>query len=119
MATILIVEDEVRIATFIAKGLQKTGYLTHVAADGYQALEVASKEAFDLVLLDLGLPGLGGWAVLRELRTEFPELPIIIVTARSGLEERHQSVTLGANDFIAKPFRFKDLLTCIESYVGR
>lgn len=117
VATILIAEDEPRIATFIDKGLQKAGYLTYVAVDGNQALALALAVKFDLILLDIGLPDVDGWSVLSQLRIHSPQLPVIVITALDGVEERRQSQVLGANEFISKPFRFNTLLTCIGRYV--
>lgn len=115
MATILIAEDEARIATFIAKGLHKAGYTTNIATDGHQALALATQ--CDLILLDIGLPNVDGWAVLKKLRAQSSQPPIIVVTALDNIEERRRSLALGANDFISKPFRFNRLLTCIRRYV--
>ena len=116
MATILIAEDEARIADFIAKGLRKAGYEISIAADGNSALELSLSGRFDMMLLDIGLPGRDGWSVLRELRAS-SQLPVIVVTAFDGPEERHQSIALGANDFVSKPFKFQNLLNCIRRYL--
>jgi two-component system, OmpR family, copper resistance phosphate regulon response regulator CusR len=109
MNRILIAEDETRLAAFIAKGLQKSGFKTAIAEDGQQAVEMAKREEYELLLLDLGLPLKDGWAVLKELRQMGKKLPIIIVTAT---DERNRTVALasGANDYLTKPFRFNDLL---------
>ncbi|MEM9949611.1 MAG: response regulator [Cyanobacteria bacterium P01_D01_bin.36] len=114
MATILIAEDEPRIAMFMSKGLKKAGYQTHVVGDGTQALALSLSGKFDLVLLDVGLSGLDGWSVLSELRASSAQLPVIIITALYGLEERDHSLALGADGFISKPFRFNHLLKCIR-----
>lgn len=116
MATILIAEDEARIADFIAKGLGKAGHETSIAADGNSALEMSLSGKFDVMLLDIGLPGRDGWSVLRELRT-VSQLPVIVVTAFDDPEERTKSMALGANDFISKPFKFQNLLSCIRRYL--
>ena len=117
VATILIAEDEARIAAFLTKGLEKAGYLTHVVNDGSQALSLALAMQFDLILLDVGLPSTDGWAVLKELRGRSKQPPIIVLTALNGLENRQHSLELGANEFVSKPFRFNQLLTCIRHYI--
>ncbi|AFY44325.1 response regulator transcription factor [Nostoc sp. PCC 7107] len=117
MNKILIAEDEVRIATFIEKGLRKNGFLTAVASDGKQALQMASNKEFTLLLLDLGLPIKDGWSVLQELRSQDKVLPIILLTAMN--DERHCTIAfnLGANAYVNKPFRFSDLLEKINLYL--
>jgi two-component system, OmpR family, copper resistance phosphate regulon response regulator CusR len=109
---ILIVEDEPRIAAFLEKGLQKNGYHTTIARDGEEATQIIHQRYFDLVLLDLDLPIKDGWAVLRDLRQmPQPDRPIVIVlTARADDGDRHNSLQLGAKDYVTKPFRFNDLL---------
>ncbi|MEL6135813.1 MAG: response regulator [Cyanobacteria bacterium J06626_23] len=118
MANILIAEDEVQIAAFIAKGLQKAGYQTQIATDGNVALALALSNRFDLILLDLGLPGLDGWSVLYEIRTLSPQPPVIIVTAVNGIEEETQSLNMGAAALITKPFRFSELLANVRRYLS-
>ncbi|MEM9976732.1 MAG: response regulator [Cyanobacteria bacterium P01_D01_bin.2] len=117
MTTILIAEDEPRIAMFMSKGLKKEGYQTYVVDDGTQALALSLSGKFDLILLDVGLSGLDGWSVLSELRSSSSQPPVIIITALYGIEERDHSLSLGANGFISKPFRFNHLLKCIRRYV--
>ncbi|NET32942.1 MAG: response regulator transcription factor [Cyanothece sp. SIO1E1] len=117
MATILIAEDELNIAAFVNKGLQRAGYHTQIATDGQTALAMALSEPFDLVLLDLGLPVIDGWSVLAKIRTQSNQPPIIIVTALDGIEERHQSLSLGAADYITKPFRFSQLLASVRRHL--
>ncbi len=117
MATILIVEDEPQIVAFLSKGLRRAGYQIQVAADGAQALSLVTSGEFDLILLDLGLPGLDGKSVLSATRSQGIQTPVIVVTARAGDDEREQSLSLGANDYITKPFRFSDLLNCVRSYL--
>ena len=114
MSQILIVEDETRLAAFLQKGLQKKGYLTSVAEDGEQAIEIASNKQFDLMVLDLGLPIKDGFTVLRELRSKGKKFPIIVVTARSDDQDKAKAIYYGADDYLRKPFRFKDLLSLVE-----
>ena len=115
MFQILIAEDEVRIASFIEKGLRKHGYSTVVAKDGVEAIAMLNQGSFDLLLLDLGLPGKDGWAVLHELRTQMSsDLPVIIVTAHDDAENRVKSPQFGVKAHILKPFKFSDLLKRIR-----
>ncbi|MCM6763674.1 response regulator transcription factor [Rathayibacter sp. ZW T2_19] len=114
MSTILIAEDEERIAAFVEKGLRAAGYTTTRAARGDDALSYLRGTPFDLVLLDVGLPGLDGFAVLRALRAEGPTLPVIMLTARSSVTDTVEGLDLGANDYLAKPFRFDELLARIR-----
>lgn len=110
MNRILIAEDESRIASFIEKGLRKNGFATAVAEDGNQAVSMAQTGDFDLLLLDIGLPGRDGWAVLKSLRSEGKQLPIIIVSARDEIKDQVTGLVGGANDYVTKPFQFRDLL---------
>jgi two-component system, OmpR family, copper resistance phosphate regulon response regulator CusR len=119
MSQILIVEDEVRIAAFIEKGLQKHGYATAVAKDGVEAIKMLRECTFNLLLLDLGLPGKDGWAVLQELRTQIsPDLEVIIVTARDEAADRMRGSQFGVKEHIIKPFKFSDLLERVTSQLN-
>jgi DNA-binding response OmpR family regulator len=115
VSRILVVEDEPGIASFIAKGLKGAGHGVVVVADGRIAARVARDEDFDLVLLDLGLPGLDGHGVLARIRERGEQLPVIILTARSGLEDAVGSLDSGADDYVTKPFRFEELLARIKA----
>jgi DNA-binding response OmpR family regulator len=117
MHRILIAEDEVRIAAFIEKGLRKNGFSTAIVSNGNDVLAKLEGEEFDLLLLDLGLPGKDGLTVLRELRRSMQKLPVIIVTARDGESDRLESIEQGANDYLAKPFRFNDLLDKVNQQI--
>ena len=114
MSTILIAEDEERIAAFVEKGLRSAGYTTTRATRGDDALAYLRSGGFDLVLLDVGLPGMDGFAVLRALRAEGESLPVIMLTARSSVTDTVEGLDLGANDYLAKPFRFDELLARIR-----
>lgn len=115
MNRILIAEDESRVAAFIAKGLQKNNFTTVVAEDGQQALEVVTNETVDLLLLDLGMPIKNGWEVLDELNQRGLKLPIIIITAYDDEQNKVLAIQKGANDYLTKPFQFKELLTKVRS----
>lgn len=110
MNRILIAEDESRIASFIEKGLRKNGFITAVAEDGNQAVSMAETGDFDLLLLDIGLPGKDGWAVLKSLRSQGKQLPVIIVSARDEVKDKVIGRVSGANDYVTKPFQFRELL---------
>jgi two-component system response regulator QseB len=115
MARILIVEDEPRLSAFLEKGLRSSGYTTTVVGDGHTATAVAADEEFDLLLLDLGLPGKDGLQVLRELRAAGKKLPVIILTARDDTGDRVAGLEAGADDYIGKPFHFEELLARIRA----
>jgi two-component system copper resistance phosphate regulon response regulator CusR len=112
MTRILIAEDEPRIAAFLEKGLRSHGYTTVTVGDGHMAASLARDDDFDLVVLDLGLPGLDGLEALREIRRRGERIPVVILTARgdavvAGFES-------GADDYVTKPFRFEELLARIR-----
>jgi two-component system, OmpR family, copper resistance phosphate regulon response regulator CusR len=115
MPCVLIAEDKARVAAFIVKGLEKHGFSTIVVEDGHQALQIAQEKNIELLVLDLGLPIIDGWRVLRELRSQKQSLPIIVVTAQDSKKE---ALAQGATDFVAKPFRFTELLKKVQSYLG-
>ncbi|SDU79436.1 response regulator transcription factor [Jiangella alkaliphila] len=114
MTRILIVEDEDQIAAFIEKGLRTAGIASTVVADGRTALDYAMSGEFDLMILDLGLPVMDGLAVLRELRATRIDLPVIVLTARDGVDDTVASLEGGADDYMPKPFRFDELLARIR-----
>jgi DNA-binding response OmpR family regulator len=117
MTSILIAEDEVRISSFVEKGLRARGYSTMIVANGNDAVSLMRGGGFDLMLLDVGLPGRDGFAVLRTLRAEGVSTPIIMLTARSALDDIVAGLDGGANDYIAKPFRFDELLARVRARV--
>jgi DNA-binding response OmpR family regulator len=114
VSTILIVEDEVRISNFVQKGLSAAGYACTVSADGAEALTLAQTGQFDLILLDIGLPTLDGYEILRRLRMEDRATPVIMLTARDSVEDTVVSLDSGANDYLAKPYKFDELLARIR-----
>ena len=115
MTRILIAEDEARLASFLEKGLRSSGFTTTVASDGPQAAIMARDEEFDLLILDLGLPGKDGIEVLRELRSDGQRLPVIILTARDDPADKVAGLEAGADDYLAKPFHFEELLARVRA----
>ena len=116
---ILVVEDEARILSFLARGLEAEGYTVERASDGATALRRAADGSFDLVVLDLLLPGIDGLTVLRELAQASPELPVLILSARSDLRTKLRGFELGASDYVAKPFALDELLARVRVQLRR
>lgn len=114
MARILIVEDEARIASFIAKGLNADGFTTVTVGDGHSALDHALTGDVDLVILDIGLPGMDGYEVLDQMRASGSRLPVIVLTARDSVTDTVSALEGGADDYMAKPFRFAELLARVR-----
>jgi DNA-binding response OmpR family regulator len=112
---ILVAEDEDRIARFVEKGLRSAGFGVVVCGTGREALDLALSGDVDLVLLDVGLPGMDGFEVLRRLRDRTTTLPVIMLTARSGVTDTVAGLEGGANDYVPKPFRFDELLARVRS----
>ena len=115
MTRVLIAEDEARLASFLEKGLRSSGYTTTVVPDGAQASIMARDEDFDMLILDLGLPGKDGLDVLRELRAAGQRLPVIILTARDDPADKVAGLEAGADDYLAKPFHFEELLARVRA----
>lgn len=111
---ILIAEDEPRISRFVARGLKAHGYTPTVVEDGISALDYASSGDFDLLVLDVGLPRMDGFAVLRALRDMGAGIPVLMCTARDSVEDTVHGLEGGADDYLAKPFRFEELLARIK-----
>ena len=114
MSRVLIVEDEARISSFLEKGLKANGFATTVATEGRAALRLARTGGFDLIILDLGLPDVDGLEVLDELRRRDQQVPVLILTARDGVTDTVAGLEGGADDYIAKPFRFEELLARVR-----
>ncbi len=115
MNRILIVEDEPRLSSFLAKGLKASGYVTTVVEDGHVASLVARDEEFDLMILDVGLPTLDGFGVLRAVRDRGQRMPIVFLTARDEVGDTIAGLEGGADDYVTKPFRFEELLARVRA----
>lgn len=114
MSTILIIEDETRIAAFVAKGLKSAGFTSHATASGVEGAALAVHGGFDLVVLDVGLPDIDGFEVLERIRGQGVAVPVILLTARSSVADRVAGLEGGADDYMPKPFSFEELLARIR-----
>ena len=116
---ILVVEDERRMAELLRKGLKEEGHSVMVAYDGREGLEAARMRAFDAIILDLMLPGLDGFQVLRRLRELGNTTPILVLTARDAVPDIVRGLDLGADDYLTKPFAFSELLARLRTIARR
>lgn len=114
MSRILIAEDDVHIVAFVGKGLRAAGYTTEHVTDGETALLMARSGAFDMVILDIGLPSMDGFTVLRRLRGEGVRTPVVVLTARDSVDDTVAGLEGGANDYMTKPFQFAELLARVR-----
>ena len=116
---ILLVEDDTPLATFVRKGLEAEHYAVDVAGDGEEARHMALESEYDLMILDLNLPKLDGISVLNSVRPRKPSLPVLVLTARSRVEDRVQSLDTGADDCLIKPFSFSELSARVRALLRR
>lgn len=116
---ILIVEDEHKIANSIKKGLEQESYAVDVAYDGTDGFDLASTEDYDVIILDLLLPGMGGVTICKELRKDGIHIPILMLTAKGQLNDRVEGLDAGADDYLVKPFAFEELLARIRALIRR
>jgi len=116
---VLVVEDEEPVASFLRRGLESDRYAVDVAYDGEQARALFDASDFDLVILDLILPKVNGFEVLRHIRTQRPSLPVLIVSALANVEDRVKGLDLGANDYLPKPFAFSELSARVRALLRR
>jgi two-component system copper resistance phosphate regulon response regulator CusR len=115
---ILIVEDEPKTAAYVRKGLVEQGYVVDVASEGFDGLHLATTSRYDLILLDVMLPGIDGWDVLQGVRRQHPT-PVLFLTARDAVEDRVKGLKLGADDYLVKPFAFSELLARVQNILRR
>jgi two-component system copper resistance phosphate regulon response regulator CusR len=115
----LIVEDEQKIAAFIRRGLMEHGFVVDVAGDGEQGLEYALARKVDVIILDVVLPKLDGWALITQLRDAGVHTPVLFLTARDSLPDRVKGFDLGADVYLTKPFHFSELLARVRSLLRR
>lgn len=116
---LLLVEDDTRIARFVAKGLREQSYAVDVAASGEEALYQAAINTYDLLILDVMIPAPDGFAVCRELRKSGQRMPILMLTARDAVEDRISGLDHGADDYLTKPFEFRELLARLRALLRR
>jgi two-component system, OmpR family, response regulator len=116
---ILVVEDEKKLAGFVRKGLEEHGFSVTVSHDGDEAYLLVRTESYDLIVLDIMLPGRDGLSILKNLREQKNTVPVILVTARSEANERIEGLNLGADDYIAKPFYMDELLARVHAVLRR
>jgi two-component system OmpR family response regulator len=116
---ILIVEDDAALASGIARILEGEGHAVDVLANGEQAVLVSRQERFDMIILDIGLPGIDGFEVLRRLRAAGQKVPVLVLTARDALDDRVHGLDIGADDYMAKPFAMPELAARVRALVRR
>jgi DNA-binding response OmpR family regulator len=116
---ILVVEDEVKVTDFLRMGLQEAGYEVEVALDGISGFRAASSTAFDLIILDVILPGLNGFDVCRKIRETKAGVPILMLTALGTTDDKVDGFDAGADDYLVKPFEFAELLARIKALLKR
>lgn len=115
---ILVVEDEVKTADYLRKGLGESGYLVEVALNGLDGQHLVQECEFDLIILDVMLPGLDGWQLLQIIRRKSPT-PVLFLTARDAIEDRVKGLELGADDYLVKPFSYAELLARVRTLLRR
>jgi len=116
---ILIVEDEPKTGEYLRQGLTEAGYISDLVPNGADGLHLALQGEYDLVVLDVMLPGLNGWQVLQSLRDRGLEMPVLFLTARDQVEDRVKGLELGADDYLVKPFAFSELLARVRTLLRR
>jgi two-component system, OmpR family, copper resistance phosphate regulon response regulator CusR len=116
---ILVVEDEPKTGDYVRQGLTEAGYIVDLARNGPDGTHLAITDDYDLVVLDVMLPGLDGWGVLRAIRTGGKSMPVLFLTARSQVDDRVKGLELGADDYLLKPFAFSELLARVRTLLRR
>lgn len=116
---ILIVEDEQKTGDYLKQGLSEAGFMVDLVRDGTDGLHQALTEDYDLLILDVMLPGLDGWEVLQQVRQEGKQMPVLFLTARDQIKDRVKGLELGADDYLVKPFAFSELLARVRTLLRR
>ena len=116
---VLLVEDEEKVARFVARGLKSERYAVDVAADGNSGLDHVRAYDYDLIVLDLNLPGISGTDLLRHIRKSHPHVPVLILTARDNIADKVKNFEAGADDYLTKPFAFAELLLRVKALLRR
>lgn len=116
---LLIIEDEVKTAAYLKKGLSEQGFIVDTVSTGDLGLELLQQTSYDLLILDVMLPGIDGWSILCRLREAKIEHPVLMLTARDAVEDRVRGLNAGADDYLAKPFAFSELLARVHTLLRR
>lgn len=116
---ILIVEDEIKTGKYLKQGLSEAGYVVDLGLNGPDGLHLALNEAYDLIVLDVMLPGIDGWQVLQAIRGAGKDVPVLFLSARDEVSDRVKGLELGADDYLVKPFAFSELLARVQTLLRR
>ncbi|BBB67764.1 DNA-binding response regulator [Undibacterium sp. YM2] len=116
--TILVIEDDQKTGDYLKKGLRESGYAVDLARNGIDGLHLAMEQSYELVILDVMMPGLDGWTVMQSLRSK-QDMPVIFLTARDHVDDRIRGLQLGADDYLVKPFSFTELVLRIRTLLRR
>lgn len=116
---ILIIEDEPKTGSYLKRGLAEAGFVTDLESDGRDGAHRATTESYDVIVLDVMLPGIDGWEVLRQIRAAGNAVPVLFLTARDHVDDRVKGLELGADDYLIKPFAFAELLARVRTLLRR
>lgn len=116
---VLVVEDELKTGTYLKQGLSEAGFVVDLQRNGFDGMHLALTEDYDLVVLDVMLPGLDGWQVLQQVRQGGKNMPVFFLTARDQVEDRVKGLELGADDYLVKPFSFSEFLSRVRALLRR